>query len=233
MTQEFLAGTIDHTLLKPDADSHQFTQLFEEAIHYGFHSVCVNASRVEEANKFFKDNHVKVCSVVGFPLGASTTSTKLKEMESCIQDGAVEIDMVMNNGYFKDGNLDYVANEIVQMVNSASGNILKVIIETNLLNEDEIIQASKLVVDSGAKFVKTSTGFCGRGATPDLVQLIRSAVRPETGIKASGGIKTLEQVEALIDAGANRIGTSSGVIIMKEFSQKRFKFVPNLNDKFE
>ena len=233
MTQEFLAGTIDHTLLKPDADSHQFTQLFEEAIHYGFHSVCVNASRVEEATKFFKDNHVKVCSVVGFPLGASTTSTKLKEMESCIQDGAVEIDMVMNIGYYKDGNLDYVANEIVQMVNSASGNILKVIIETNLLNEDEIIQASKLVVDSGAQFVKTSTGFCGRGATPDLVQLIRSAVRPETGIKASGGIKTLEQVEALIDAGANRIGTSSGVIIMKEFSQKRFKFVPNLNDKFE
>ena len=233
MTQEFLAGTIDHTLLKPDADSHQFTQLFEEAIHYGFHSVCVNASHVEEANKFFKDNHVKVCSVVGFPLGASTTSTKLKEMESCIQDGAVEIDMVMNIGYFKDGNLDYVANEIVQMVNSASGNILKVIIETNLLNEDEIIQASKLVVDGGAQFVKTSTGFCGRGATPDLVQLIRSAVRSETGIKASGGIKTLEQVEALIDAGANRIGTSSGVIIMKEFSQKRFKFVPNLNDKFE
>ena len=126
-----------------------------------------------------------------------------------------------------------MADEIVQIVNSSRGNILKVIIETNLLNDDEISQASKLVEDSGAQFVKTSTGFYGSGATPDLVRLIRSAVRPETGIKASGGIKTLEQVEALIDAGANRIGTSSGVIIMKEFSQKRFKFVPNLNDKIE
>ena len=233
MTQEFLAGIIDYTLLKPNADSHQFTQLFEEAIHYGFHSICVNPCQVEKANNFLKDYQVQVGSVVGFPLGASTTSTKLQETESCIQAGAVEIDMVMNIGFFKDGNLDYVADEIVQIVNSLRGNILKVIIETNLLNEDEIIQASKLVVDSGAQFVKTSTGFCGRGATPDLVQLIRSAVRPETGIKASGGIKTLEQVEALIDAGANRIGTSSGVIIMKEFSQKRFKFVPNLNDKIE
>ena len=173
MTQEFLAGTIDHTLLKPDAESHQFTQLFEEAAHYGFHSVCVNPSRVEEANKFLKDNQVKVCSVVGFPLGASTTSTKLQEMESCILDGAVEIDMVMNIGYFKDGNLDYVADEIVQIVNSSSGNILKVIIETNLLNDDEISQASKLVEDSGAQFVKTSTGFYGSSATPDLVRSIR------------------------------------------------------------
>jgi deoxyribose-phosphate aldolase len=154
-------------------------------------------------------------------------------MESCIRDGSVEIDMVMNIGYFKDGNLNYVANEIVQMVNSASGNILKVIIETNLLNEAEISQASKLVEDSGAQFVKTSTGFCGSGATPELVRLIRSAVCPETGIKASGGIKTLKQVEEIIGAGANRIGTSSGVIIMKEFSQKRFKFNTNLNDKFE
>ncbi len=220
MTQEFLAGTIDHTLLKPDADSHRIAQLFEEAIHYGFHSVCVNPSRVEEANNFLKDNHVKVCSVVGFPLGASTTSTKLKEMESCVLGGAVEIDMVMNIGFFKDGNLDYVADEIVQLVKTARGNILKVIIETNLLNDDEICQASKLAEDSGAQFVKTSTGFCGSGATPELVRLIRSAVRPKTGIKASGGIKTFKQIEELIDAGANRIGTSSGVIIMKEFSQK-------------
>ena len=219
MTQKFLTGTIDHTLLRPDADSHQFTQLFEEAIHYGFHSVCVNPSRVEEANNFLKDYQVQVCSVVGFPLGASTTSTKLQETESCIQAGAVEIDMVMNIGFFKDGHLDYVADEIVQIVNSSSGNILKVIIETNLLNDDEISQASKLVEDSGAQFVKTSTGFYGSGATPDLVRLIRSAVRPETGIKASGGIKTLDQVEKLIDAGANRIGTSSAVIIMKEFGQ--------------
>ena len=219
MTQEFLAGIIDYTLLKPHADSHQFTQLFEEAIHYGFHSVCVNPCQVEKANNFLKDYQVQVGSVVGFPLGASTTSTKLQETESCIQAGAVEIDMVMNIGFFKDGNLDYVADEIVQIVNSASGNILKVIIETNLLNDDEISQASKLVEDSGAQFVKTSTGFYGSGATPDLVQLIHSTVRPETGIKASGGIKTLDQVEKLIDAGANRIGTSSAVIIMKEFGQ--------------
>ena len=219
MTQEFLAGTIDHTLLKPHADSHQIAQLFEEAIHFGFHSVCVNPSRVEEANSFLKDYQVQVCSVVGFPLGASTTRSKLYEVEYCLQKGASEIDMVMNIGFFKDGNLDYVADEIVQIVNSSSGNILKVIIETNLLNDDEISQASKLVEDSGAQFVKTSTGFYGSGATPDLVQLIRSTVRPETGIKASGGIKTLDQVEKLIDAGANRIGTSSAVIIMKEFGQ--------------
>ena len=233
MTQEFLAGIIDYTLLKPNADSHQFTQLFEEAIHYGFHSVCVNPCQVEKANNFLKDYQVQVGSVVGFPLGASTTSTKLQETESCIQAGAIEIDMVMNIGFFKDGNLDYVADEIVQIVNSASGNILKVIIETNLLNDDEICQASKLVEDSGAQFVKTSTGFWGSGATPELVRLIRSVVCPETGIKASGGIKTLKQVEEIIGAGANRIGTSSGVIIMKEFSQKRFKFNTNLNDKFE
>ena len=219
MTQEFLAGTIDHTLLKPHADSHQIAQLFEEAIHFGFHSVCVNPSRVEEANSFLKDYQVQVCSVVGFPLGASTTQSKLYEVEYCLQKGVSEIDMVMNIGFFKDGNLDYVADEIVQIVNSSRGNILKVIIETNLLNDDEISQASKLVEDSGAQFVKTSTGFYGSGATPDLVRLIRSAVRPETGIKASGGIKTLDQVEKLIDAGANRIGTSSAVIIMKEFGQ--------------
>ena len=219
MTQEFLAATIDHTLLKPHADSHQIAQLFEEAIHFGFHSVCVNPSRVEEANSFLKDYQVQVCSVVGFPLGASTTRSKLYEVEYCLQKGVSEIDMVMNIGFFKDGNLDYVADEIVRIVNSSSGNILKVIIETNLLNDDEISQASKLVEDSGAQFVKTSTGFYGSGATPDLVQLIHSTVRPETGIKASGGIKTLDQVEKLIDAGANRIGTSSAVIIMKEFGQ--------------
>ena len=219
MTQEFLAGTIDHTLLKPHADSHQIAQLFEEAIHFGFHSVWVNPSRVEEANSFLKDFQVQVCSVVGFPLGASTTRSKLYEVEYCLQKGVSEIDMVMNIGFFKDGNLDYVADEIVQIVNSSSGNILKVIIETNLLNDDEISQASKLVEDSGAQFVKTSTGYYGSGATPGMVQLIRSAVRPETGIKASGGIKTLYQVEKLIDAGANRIGTSSAVIIMKEFGQ--------------
>ena len=217
MTQELLAGTIDHTLLKPDADSHQIAQLFEEAIHFGFHSVCVNPCQVEKANNFLKDYQVQVGSVVGFPLGASTTSTKLQETESCIQAGAVEIDMVMNIGFFKDGNLDYVADEIVQIVDSVSGNILKVIIETNLLNDDEVCQASKLVEDSGAQFVKTSTGFYGSGATPDLVQLIRSVIRSETGIKASGGIKTLAQLEELMDAGADRIGTSSAVIIMKEF----------------
>ena len=219
MTQEFLAGIIDHTLLKPHADSHQIIKLFEEAIHFGFHSVCVNPSRVEEANSFLKDYPVQVCSVVGFPLGASTTRSKLYEVEYCLQKGVSEIDMVMNIGFFKDGNLEYVADEIVQIVNSSRGNILKVIIETNLLNDDEISQASKLVEDSGAQFVKTSTGFYGSGATPDLVQLIHSTVRPETGIKASGGIKTLDQVEKLIDAGANRIGTSSAVIIMKEFGQ--------------
>ena len=219
MTQEFLAGTIDHTLLKPHADSHQIAQLFEEAIHFGFHSVCVNPSRVEEANSFLKDYQVQVCSVVGFPLGASTTRSKLYEVEYCLQKGVSEIDMVMNIGFFKDGHLDYVADEIVQIINSSSGNILKVIIETNLLNDDEISQASKLVEDSGAQFVKTSTGFYGSSVTPDLVQLIRSTVRPETGIKASGGIKTLDQVEKLIDAGANRIGTSSAVIIMKDFGQ--------------
>ena len=219
MTQEFLAGTIDHTLLKPHADSNQIAQLFEEAIHFGFHSVCVNPSRVEEANSFLKDYQVQVCSVVGFPLGASTTRSKLYEVEYCLQKGASDIDLVMNIGFFKDGDLDYVADEIVQIVNSFSGNILKVIIETNLLNDDEISQASKLVEDSGAQFVKTSTGFYGSGATPDLVQLIRSTVRLETSIKASGGIKTLDQVEKLLDAGANRIGTSSAVIIMKEFGQ--------------
>ena len=214
-----ISQKIDHTLLKTDADIDNIRQLCQEAIEHHFFSVCINSIWLKKAGEFLQGSSIKLCAVAGFPMGDSTTPSKLNEMETSINNGASEIDMVMNIGFFKDGHLDYVADEIVQIVNSFSGNILKVIIETNLLNDDEISQASKLVEDSGAQFVKTSTGFYGSGATPDLVQLIRSTIRLETSIKASGGIKTLDQVEKLIDAGANRIGTSSAVIIMKEFGQ--------------
>ena len=220
MTQEFLAGTIDHTLLKPHADSNQIAQLFEEAIHFGFHSVCVNPSRVEEANSFLKDYQVQVCSVVGFPLGASTTRSKLYEVEYCLQKGVSEIDMVMNIGFFKNEKYNIVSDEIIKMVQNAHGKIIKVIIESGILSKEEIIAASKLVEDSGAHFVKTSTGFSAFGASPEIIKMIKTTLKSDTKIKASGGIKSLNQVEELIDAGADRIGSSSGIIIMEEITDK-------------
>ena len=159
---------------------------------------------------------MKICSVVGFPLGANTTRVKLNEIETCLHDGANEIDMVMNIGLFKDGKLKAVSNEFKEAKNIAADVILKIIIETALLTKDEIITASKVVEESGAQFVKTSTGFNGLGATAENIFLINNSVGPKTLIKASGGVKSLKQVQKMLGAGANRIGTSSSIIIMEE-----------------
>ena len=211
-----IANCIDHTLLKPGATSEMINALCSSAIEHNFHSVCINPSRVQQANEYLSSSKVKVCSVIGFPLGATSTMSKLEELEFCIINGATEIDMVINIGYFKDGNLGYVSNEISKIVENAPGNIIKAIIETALLNNDEIIKISKLVEDSGAHFIKTSTGYSKPGATTKIISLIRNSVNSEMGIKASGGINSLKQVEELILAGANRIGTSSGINIMNE-----------------
>ena len=214
-----IANCIDHTLLKPGATSEMINALCSSAIKHNFHSVCINPSRVQQATEYLSSSKVKVCSVIGFPLGATSTALKLQEMEFCILKGAAEIDIVMNIGYYKDGQLGYISNEISKIVENSSGTIIKAIIETALLNNDEIIKASKLVEDNGAHFVKTSTGYSRSGATTKIINMIRNSVNSEMGIKASGGINTLKKVKELILAGANRIGTSSGINIMNELPQ--------------
>ena len=216
MNRKLIASCIDHTLLKPNTGSFEINQLCKEAHTFGFHSVCVNPWLVKEATKNLKSSSVTICSVAGFPLGTNTSVVKLKEIETCLNDGASEIDMVMNIGLFKDGKLKEVAKEFKEAKKMTEDAILKIIIETSLLTTDEIVSASKTVEASGADFVKTSTGYHGVGATVANVTLIHNTVGSKTRIKASGQINTLKQVQDMLDAGANRIGTSSGIIIMNE-----------------
>ena len=218
MNKKIIPSCIDHTLLKPDVSFSQINQLCQEARKYDFHSVCVNPSLIKETTKHLKSTPVKICSVVGFPLGANISTSKLMEIETCLNIGASEIDMVMNIGLFKDGKLKIVSKELKESKQLTGNNILKIIIETSLLTKEEIITASKMVETSGADFIKTSTGFSSAGATTENVLLIRNSVGPEILIKASGGIKSLSQAQAMLDAGASRIGTSAGVRIMKEIS---------------
>ena len=214
-----ISNCIDHTLLKPGATSEMINALCSSAIEHNFYSVCINPSRVQQATEYLSSSKVKICSVIGFPLGATSTVSKLQELEFCILNGAREIDMVINIGYFIDGKLGYVSDEISKVVTNAPGIIIKAIIETALLNNDEIIKASQLVEESGVHFVKTSTGYSKPGATTKIINLIRNSVNSEMGIKASGGINSLKQVKELLLAGANRIGTSSGINIMNELSR--------------
>ena len=211
-----IANCIDHTLLKAGTTGEMISALCSSAIKHNFHSVCINPSRIQQATEYLSSSKVKVCSVIGFPLGTTSTALKLQELEFCILKGATEIDMVINIGYFKDGKLGYVSKEISKIVMNAPGIIIKAIIETALLNNEEIIEASKLVEDSGAHFVKTCTGYSKPGATAEIIKLIRTSVNSEMGIKASGGINSLKQVKRLLFAGANRIGTSSAINIMNE-----------------
>ena len=211
---------IDHTLLKPDADKNNIKQLCQEAIEFHFHSVCINSIWLKKAGDILQGSSVKLCTVAGFPLGDSTTSSKLNELETSINNGASEIDMVMNIGFFKNEKYNMVSDEIIRMVQNAHGKIIKVIIETGILSKEEIVTATNLVEDSGAHFVKTSTGLSAFGASPEIIKTIKTTLKSDTKIKASGGIKSLKQVKDLIDAGANRIGTSSGTIIMKEITDK-------------
>ena len=205
---------IDHTLLKQDATPEQILKLCEEAKEYDFMSVCVNPAYVPLAAEALKGSSVKVCTVIGFPLGMNLTKTKVEEAQLCIKQGADEIDMVINVGMLKSGNDDYVEAEIAELKAVAGERVLKVIIETCLLTDEEKVRVCRLAKNAGADFVKTSTGFSTGGATVHDVRLMRETVGPEMGVKASGGVRTHEDLLAMVEAGANRIGTSNGTKII-------------------
>ena len=206
---------IDHTLLKQDAQPEQIVKLCDEAKQFDFMSVCVNPAYVPLAAKCLEDSDVKVCTVIGFPLGMNLTKTKVEEAVLAVKQGADEVDMVINVGMLKAGHDDYVREEIREIKQAVGHNIiLKVIIETCLLSNDEIVRACKAAKEAGADFVKTSTGFSTGGATVEAVRLMRETVGPEMGVKASGGVRTHEDLIAMVEAGANRIGTSSGAKII-------------------
>jgi deoxyribose-phosphate aldolase len=210
-----VASMIDHTLLKADATMEQIVHLCKEANVYKFASVCVNPTWVRLASEQLAGSEVKVCTVIGFPLGASTSETKAFETKNAIENGADEVDMVINIGALKDGNDTLVENDIKAVVDAAKGKALtKVIIETSLLTEEEKVRACQLAVKAGADFVKTSTGFSTGGATREDISLMRQTVGPEIGVKASGGVRNTEDAQTLIAAGATRIGASSGVAIV-------------------
>ena len=209
-----LSSLIDHTNLRPDALHSDIEILCKEAVQYKFASVCINPVYVSYAKSILKDENQKVCSVVGFPLGADSEEMKYAEARFLIFQGVDEIDMVMNIAFLKERKLDLVKNETKKVVEAADGNCVKVIIETSLLNQDEKALACNIVMESGAAFVKTSTGFSSSGATLEDVRLIKKLVGDRVGIKASGGIKTKNEALKLIEAGATRIGTSRGVEII-------------------
>lgn len=213
------AGMIDHTLLKPEATKAQVKKLCEEAVEYGFHSVCVNSSFVYYCAELLKDSDVKVCTVIGFPLGAMSTAGKAAEARAAVDDGADELDMVLHVGMIKSGDWEYVKQDIASVVEAAGGQALvKVILETCLLTDEEKEKACRICVEAGADFVKTSTGFSTGGATAEDVALMRKTVGDKAGVKASGGIRTLADVKVMTEAGADRIGASAGVAIVEEYN---------------
>lgn len=211
-----LAKYIDHTLLKPDATLAEIEVLCDEALEFGFASVCINPTWVRVAAERLRGSPVKVCSVIGFPLGANTPEIKSMEARKALRDGAREVDMVINIGALKSGDLELVRMDIEKVVDAAheSGAICKVILETSLLTDEEKVVASSLAKQAKADFVKTSTGFGGGGATVYDVALMRETIGPDMGVKASGGVRTLEDAEDMIAAGATRIGASAGVQIV-------------------
>ena len=205
---------IDHTLLKADATQDKIEKLCREAVEYDFASVCVNTYWVPFCAGKLKDSDVKVCTVVGFPLGAMSSKAKAFETAQAVEDGADEIDMVMNIGELKAGHYDAVIKDIEMVVEAAKGKIVKNIIETCLLTDEEIVKASQLTVEAKADFVKTSTGFSTAGANPRVVKIMRDAVKGKAKIKAAGGVRSSSDLKEMIAAGADRIGTSSGVALM-------------------
>jgi len=212
---ETLAKLIDHTALKPDVTHAQIQTLCEEARKYGFVSVCVNPYWVPMATQLLEGSDVLVCTVIGFPLGATLSEVKAFETRLSIEKGATEVDMVINIGALKDGEFDTVEADIKAVVDAASDKALvKVILETCLLTTDEIETASRLAVKAGAGYVKTSTGFSTGGATHEAVKLMRQVVGSSIGVKASGGIRDLKTAEAMVEAGASRIGASASVSIV-------------------
>ncbi|MGG3466228.1 deoxyribose-phosphate aldolase [Neobacillus pocheonensis] len=208
------ANLIDHTLLKADTKNEEIVKLCEEAKQYGFASVCVNPTWVQKAAEILKETDVKVCTVIGFPLGANTPETKSFEAKNAIENGAAEVDTVINIGALKDKNDELVEQDIRVVIDAAKGKALvKVIIEACLLTKEEKVRACELAVKAGADFVKTSTGFSLYGATVEDVAIMRKAVGPDIGVKASGGVRDLNDLKAMVEAGATRIGSSSSVAL--------------------
>jgi deoxyribose-phosphate aldolase len=211
-----IAKMIDHTLLKAETTKAQVEKLCLEAKEYDFASVCINPAWVKFSSEQLSGTDVKVCTVIGFPLGASTSETKAFETNNAIGNGATEVDMVINIGALKDGNDELVRKDIQAVVAAAKGKVLtKVIIETCLLTDEEKVRACELAVQAGADYVKTSTGFSTGGATVKDITLMRKTVGPDLGVKASGGVRSVEDAKNMIEAGATRIGASSGVQIVQ------------------
>lgn len=215
MTTMDIASIIDHTALKPETTTKQICQLCAEAIDFSFASVCVNPVNIPIARNELQGSGIPICTVIGFPLGASSGQTKAFETIDALKKGASEFDVVIAIRALQEGNNDYVLSELKGVVSAAAGNIVKVIIETALLSYEEKKRACRLSVEAGADFVKTSTGFATSGARAEDVKLMRQAVGSGIGVKASGGIRSLETAQEMICAGANRIGTSSGVKIVQ------------------
>ncbi|GAB6117469.1 deoxyribose-phosphate aldolase [Thermoanaerobacter brockii subsp. lactiethylicus] len=217
-----IAKMIDHTLLKPNATKSEIEKLCSEAKEYGFASVCINPCFVDLAYSMLKNTNVKVCTVIGFPLGANTIESKVFEAVDAVKRGATEIDMVLNVSMLKSGDYDYVKKEIEEVVKAVKSHgdiVVKVILETCYLTDEEKIKACQLTQEAGADFVKTSTGFGPGGATVEDVKLMRQTVGENFGVKASGCVRTAEDAKAMIEAGANRIGASAGVKIAEEWNK--------------
>ena len=207
---------IDHTVLKADTSLETVKRICDEAMEYGFASVCINPCHVAYCADYLKDSDVNVCTVIGFPLGANTSATKAFETKDAIANGADEIDMVMNIGALKDKNYDLVRDDVKAVVDAANGTLVKVILETCLLTEDEIKKACELCVEAKADFVKTSTGFSTRGATIEDVKIMKAAVQGKAKVKAAGGVRTHEDMVKIVEAGADRIGTSAGCSLVEK-----------------
>ena len=207
---------IDHTVLKADTPLEKVKRICDEAMEYGFASVCINPCHVAYCADYLKDSDVNVCTVIGFPLGANTSAVKAFETKDAIANGADEIDMVMNIGALKDKNYDLVRDDVKAVVEAANGTLVKVILETCLLTEDEIKKACELCVEAKADYVKTSTGFSTRGATIEDVRIMKEAVHGKAKVKAAGGVRTPEDMVKIVAAGADRIGTSAGCSLVKK-----------------
>ena len=207
---------IDHTLLKPEATKEQITKLCEEARQYDFASVCVNTCYVPLAKQLLAGSDVKVCCVVGFPLGAMDTVSKAFEAKTAVENGAQEVDMVINIGALKDKDYDYVTKDIAAVVEASKPAIVKVIIEACLLTDEEKVEACKCSMNAKAEFVKTSTGFSTHGATPEDVALMKKTVGDVCKIKAAGGVRSYDDAMKMIEAGADRLGCSAGIKVMEE-----------------
>ena len=207
---------IDHTVLKADTPLETVKKICDEAMEYGFASVCINPCHVAYCADYLKDSDVNVCTVIGFPLGANTSAVKAFETKDAIANGADEIDMVMNIGALKDKNYDLVRDDVKAVVKAANGTLVKVILETCLLTEDEIKKACELCVEAKADYVKTSTGFSTRGATIEDVRIMKEAVHGKAKVKAAGGVRTPEDMVKIVAAGADRIGTSAGCSLVKK-----------------